>query len=167
PPAFDLGTIRRFFEYSDAMQRHVMAAAASRPDAQLDQRFDMGLGTIRQTLLHIRFAEQWWLQNWTVGPENFFPESPPETSIPELQRLFDETVAGRNQFIAGLSEADLMRPIEARPRAGVSRTFPLGVTMLQMCHHGLHHRAQAVNMIRRVGGAPLEMDFMLRARQPA
>ncbi|HEY3245968.1 MAG TPA: DinB family protein [Phycisphaerae bacterium] len=167
PPEFDLDTIRAFFEYGDWAQSRVLAAAEALADEQLDRPFEIGVGSLRKTVLHIRFAEQWWLENWTVGPGKHFPELPLSTSVPETRRLFQETAARRNEFIAKLSEDGLERIVEAHPRPDVVRRFPLGVTLLQLCNHGVHHRAQAVNMLRRVGAAAPELDYMMSVRRPA
>jgi uncharacterized damage-inducible protein DinB len=167
PPAtFDQESIRTFYAYGDAAMRTALHAAAELGDNQLDRPFEMGCGTLRATLLHIRFAEQWWLENWTRGPGNPFPELPSGTPVAEIACLFDETAAARNALLATLAEGELARIVEAVPRPGVTRRFPLGVTMLQLCCHGVHHRAQAVNMLRRVGGRPPELDYMVSVRQP-
>ncbi|MFO0837002.1 MAG: DinB family protein [Phycisphaerae bacterium] len=165
-PPIDIDSLRGFFAYGDAAQTRLHAAAERLSDAQLDQPFEMGEGTLRGTLLHIRFAEQWWLENWTQGPGRPFPELPNETPVAQATELFMQTAKARNAFIAGLADADLKRIVEAHPRPNIVRRFPLGVTMLQICHHGVHHRAQGVNMLRRVGGEALEVDYMVSVRKP-
>ncbi len=167
PPPVDLASLRYFYEYSDAAQAQVHAAARKLSDAQLDQAFDLGLRTLRATLLHIRFAEQWWLDNWVHGPGQPFPELPPSTPLAEIEALFAQTAAQRQRFLASRSDADLQTVYELRPRPGVVRRYPLGVSMLQLCHHGVHHRAQISNMLRRVGGEPLDLDYMISKRCPA
>lgn len=167
PPTYDLDTLRTLYGYCDEAMRRTIAAAAALGDEQLDREFEMGVGSLRETLLHIRFAEQWWLENWTLGPDRPFPETPPSTSMQELRRLFDETAAARNEYLSSQSNADLARIVVARPRPDVERRFPLGVTLLQIIHHGIHHRAQAVNMLRQVGGEVVELDYMVSARRPA
>lgn len=165
--AFDKATLALIFAYGDWANGVVLDVAERLTDAQLDQPFDMGPGSIRKTLLHIRFAEQWWLTNWREGPGRPFPELPLTSSVADLRDLWAETIAARNAELASRSDAELHRIVEAIPRPGVLRTFPQGATMLQLCNHGVHHRAQAVNMIRRVGGGVLELDYMMHVRRPA
>lgn len=165
PPPLDLATILTFFAYSDWATDRVLAAAETLGDAQLDHPFEMGLGTLRRTLLHIRFAEQWWLDNWTRGPGGAFPESPETTRIENLRRLNLETRIARNAFLANTTEADLANIVEAHPRPGVVRRFPLGVTLLQLCCHGTHHRAQALNMLRHVGAKLPTLDVIAKLRE--
>jgi uncharacterized damage-inducible protein DinB len=162
--ALDIETVRAYYRYADWARDCVHEAAAELDDAALDREFPIGIGTLRKTLLHIRFAEQWWLENWTHGPGRPFPELDETTSIAELVRLFDETARERNTLLEGLDDAGLARTVEAVPRPGVHRAFPLGVTMLQLCCHGTHHRAQALNMLRHVGGDVPWLDIVTMLR---
>ncbi|MCC7290994.1 MAG: DinB family protein [Phycisphaerales bacterium] len=177
PGNFDVATLLTFYNYGDWANDALLEASAALPDSKLDEPFEMGLGSLRKTLLHIRFAEQWWLENWTKGPGQPFPEVPEQTSIAALRGLWRSTRDGRGRVLAGgdgrheaisRSEAlDLDRIVEAHPRLGVVRRFPLGATMLQLCGHGVHHRAQAVNMLRRIAGAGPDLDYMYHVRAPA
>lgn len=166
-PRIERATLRAYFEYGDWATRRLLTCAAALNDEQLDRPFDMGVGSLRATLLHIRFAEQWWYENWVHGPGRPFPELPPGTPIADVRRLFDETAAARNAYLESRSDADLTAIVAAQPRPDVRREFPLGVTALQLCHHGTHHRAQAVNMLRRVGGEAAELDYMVHVRRAA
>lgn len=165
PVAHEADTIRRFYAYSDWANERMLDRAKTLSDAQLDRVFPMGLETIRKTLMHIRFAEQWWLENWTLGPGNPFPETPDSTTIRDLLDLFKKTMCERNEVVARLKDADLARQIRVVPRPGVERVFPMGVTMLQIITHGTHHRAQAINMVRHVGEKPPELDYLAWIRQ--
>lgn len=169
PPPLDLESVRTYYAYADWARERVHAAAASLSDAQLDRPFEIGMGSVRATLAHIRNAEQWWLENWTRGPGRLFPISDARVPVTKLTALFDETRAARDRFFDGLGDADLLRPTTATPRPGDYRTFPLGVTMLQLCCHGTHHRAQVLNMFRQLGAPVPTLDYitMLREQRPA
>lgn len=160
-PKLDVATVRAYYEYGDWARDQVHAASANLSDAQLDRPFEMGLGTLRKTLLHIRFAEQWWLDNWLLGPGNLFPETDERTTLAELRVLFAETARVRNLYLSRMSDADLAKTVSAQPRPGVTRTFSLGETMLQLCAHGTHHRAQALNMLRHLGATVPALDVLV------
>lgn len=165
PPELDVDTVRTCYAFADWARDRTQAAAAKLSDEQLDRRFEMGVGSLRETLMHIRFAEEWWYQNWTAGPGQLFPETPKNLPIAELERMFDETAARRTTYLDKLTNADLKRPVTATPRPGVTRVFPIGVTMLQLVCHGTHHRAQALNMFRHVGAEAPPVDFLLFLQQ--
>jgi len=160
PPALDGATLRAYYAYADWARGRVHAAAVTLTDEQLDRQFDLGVGSLRATLLHIAVAEQWWLENWTHGPGCLFPTTDERLPITEITRRFDRTVAQRNEMLARMTDASLQRIVAATPRPDVQRSFPLGVTMLQLCCHGTHHRAQALNMLRHVGANVPELDYL-------
>jgi uncharacterized damage-inducible protein DinB len=110
-------------------------------------------------LLHIRDGEQWWLENWTHGPAREFPKLPQTTAIVEAQELFRETAHGRNGYMVRLLDCDLDRRVTVWVTPARQLSFTLGESMLQVCSHGTHHRAQAVNMLRHAGAAKPELDY--------
>ena len=155
--------LRRYFAYNDWAFQIVAKAAAGLPDAALDQPFEMGLGTLRKTLIHLRDAERWWVGNWQRGPDRLFPEMDGRPPLAEIHDGYLSAARERDACLA--SEADLRRIVRGQPVKDVFREFPIAVTMLQLCVHGTHHRAQAINMIRRTGGQAPAVDLVLFAGQ--
>ena len=80
-------------------------------------------------------------------------------TVNRLREACRRTAEQRDAFTASKTDADLRLPTTALVRTG-TRSFPLGVAMLQVCCHGTHHRAQAVNMLRHLGVPPPELDFI-------
>lgn len=165
PPELDVASLRAYTRYCDWAAGTLHTVARGLSDAQLDQPFEIGCGTLRATLLHIRFAEQWWLENWTLGPDKPFPELDQTTSIATLEALYRQTASARDAILASMTAEGLVREVVGRPRPGVERRFPIGVTMLQLCGHGVHHRAQALNMLRHVGAAVPGLDYITYWRE--
>jgi uncharacterized damage-inducible protein DinB len=158
--------MRAWFRYGDWAQRRVLALTAGLSDMQLDQPFELGLRTARRTLLHIRDAEQWWYENWTGPPPAEFPKLAESTSLAELHKLFDATVTARDAYFDSLRDADLQRVVGANVTTGLRLEFRLGETMLQLCAHGTHHRAQLVNMLRRLEVSLPALDYIRMTREP-
>lgn len=164
PPDLDLDTIRAWLAYADWARAKIAAAAAPLSDAALDQPFEMGPGSLRKTLIHVTEAEAWWWGNWNNEPEPF-PDWPPSTTLADLTRRADEIAAKRNKFVAGLTDADLKRTCRVVPRPGREFQMAIGVSLLQICCHGTHHRAQASNMLRHNGVTPPPIDYFVRVRE--
>lgn len=160
PCRLDIDTVGFYLRYSDWAQDRVLRAAAALSDEQLDRNFEIGIGTLRETLAHIRDAEQWWLTNWTKGPGELFPESASQESVEAIASSLRNIRAARNNLLQSMTDEALAKRVDTTPRPGMIRSFPLGVTMLQICHHGTHHRAQAVNMLRHVGAGVPAMDLL-------
>lgn len=161
---FEVAALQTYFAYSDWASGLVLDAAAGLSDAALDRRFDIGLGSIRRTLLHLQAADQNWLENWTQGSKPGFHELPKETSITELREQWSRSMAGRNEYLSRQSDESLMKEIPAQPAEGIRLYFRLGESMLQLCVHATLHRSQIVNMLRHSGVTIGTLDLIAWSR---
>jgi len=162
----DLSTITTILRYGAWANEELLHAASGLPDSKLDQPFDMGMGSLRKTLLHIHAGEHVWLQRWQGRTETPWPDENEPVGFPTLIARFRETAAARNAFLAKAAHDDFSRPIVYRDSRGSLFRATLGDMMLQMCLHSAHHRSQAVNMLRRLGASPPELDYMMSVRAP-
>lgn len=164
----NLESTRTFFKYSDWANGQILAASAKLPDNKLDQPFEMGPGgTLRSTLLHIHAAEHVWLQRWQARTETPWPDERERASVATIADRLAATYQARDAFLNSLKDADLAKPITYRDSKGSLFAAPLADMMMQMILHSHHHRAQAVNMIRRAADVLVELDYMMWVRQPA
>ncbi len=163
----DLQTLRSYYEYTDWANGLVFDIAETLDDDQLRREFDMGMGCILKTLAHMRDAEQWWFDNWHNGGVFDFEQIQPDTTVRLLRDAYQETIDNRNKYLAGLDNGDLDRTVTAKPSEGETWTFTLGESMLQLCGHGTHHRAQIANMFRHVGAEVPKLDFVAMKQQGA
>jgi len=157
PATLDVEALQAYFRYADWSRARVHAAARALPDDSFDAPFDIGLGTLRKTLLHIRDAEAWWYATWTEGPGPF-NALPATTTLAKLQGHSDATAQQRDAYLAGCFNDDLQRVVAAQLRPDLYPRFRLGESMLQLCSHGTHHRAQALNMLRHLGSTVPDID---------
>lgn len=143
---WDRELVERYFAYHDWGNQQVWSALQGADDGVLDRDFGMGPGTIRKTLLHLLNVEQWWWKTWhedgAVAPKN------QGLSVDALRAEHERLRPERNQFIAGLDQASSQRMLVAAP-AGIQLRVRVVESLMQICCHGAHHRAQLVNMLRR------------------
>jgi len=155
--------LRLYFDYGDWGMDRLLTHASSLSDADLDRDFGMGIGTYRKTLLHVYDAENWWRNNWR-GAKKTFERLPPETSIAELRERWAEVSSDRSATLASLVAEGLATPVEADFGAG-PMVFRISESMLQLGVHGTHHRAQATNMLRRLGVSTKPTDLVVFIRE--
>ncbi len=160
PTEYDRDTIAEYYRYNDWARGVVHALAEGLSDADLDRPFEMGRGSLRRTLLHIRDAEQWWLGTWCGEPPDAFKRLPETASIAELDAALVGIAARRREYLSDSTAGDLERVVRVRPPRGGELAFTIGDTVLQLCGHGTHHRAQAVNMLRQVGATMPDIDYI-------
>ncbi|MCG3125864.1 MAG: hypothetical protein CHACPFDD_00691 [Phycisphaerae bacterium] len=162
----NLESFRTLLRYNDWADAALLAAATPLSDAQLDQPFDMGVGSLRRTLLHIFNGEHVWLKRWQSRAETPWPDEAERVAPATIGERLQRTWRERDAFLATLRDPDLARVVTYRDSKGSYFRAALSDMMAQMFVHSAHHRAQAANMIRRTGGAALDVDYMYWIRQP-
>ncbi|MCA9244068.1 MAG: DinB family protein [Phycisphaerales bacterium] len=164
PCDFDVETLATWLEYGDAMTRKILNAAASLSEADLDRPFEMGMGNLRKTLTHILDAEVWWQGNWSGTPDDGFQKLPETMPRNEIIGKLDMVGAERRRLMGGWDDQSVIEPIACYFRPGKRMEFLRGESAIQLGMHGTHHRAQAVNMLRRLGAPPPVVDYIVWVR---
>ena len=156
----NLQTIRVLFGYNDRARDQLMPLVKPLGADALDRTFEMGMGTLRKTMGHLYGAEWVWLARWK-GHSPTQQELPNDfSSIDALWRAWRETAEERDAYLDSLADADLDRSITYTNTRGKTWAFQLGHMLMHVCNHGTHHRAQALNMLRRIGAEPPELDLL-------
>jgi uncharacterized damage-inducible protein DinB len=155
--AFDAELVRRYCKYGNWAMQRVYQAAEGLDEAALDRPFEMGSGSVRSTMAHLLEAERWWLHNWTVGPAAF-ARSAQGQSLADLQASWQATSERRDQWLAEQSPESLEGEVTAKV-GDLPLRFRVGESVLQLCGHGTHHRAQLVNMLRHLGRSTEPLDY--------
>lgn len=115
---------------------------------QFHRTFEMGVGSLHDTLAHMLGALQGW-GHLLSGRE---PGERVETQGPftcdRLKELLDEL---SDDFAAHAPPALDPTEVVTGERGGKTWTFTRGAVVSHVATHGMHHRAQCVNMLRQLG----------------
>jgi len=142
--------------------RQLLHAAAPLSDAQLDQPFDMDARTLRACLAHI-------IENTEVWGDLLAGRDPQAQADPARG---DTSIAGmlHRLSVAGQTFASVARAIEREGRLGELWLDTLdspptrkshGGTITHVLTHSMHHRAQVMYMLERLGvTAHIEGDVL-------
>ena len=130
---------------------------------QWSQEFPIGLGTLGRTLTHIMVSEWFYVQRMErreVPPYEHWPiqeEMPP--TFEQLERAWNEQAEQTRRAISAI--CNWGEPIEYRSMGGrpMIVTATAGDLFTQLALHEVHHRAQAMNMLRHMGVAAEDIDF--------
>ncbi len=153
--------------YNDWANRAMLDAAERLADQALDQPFEMGMGTLRRTMIHIYNGEWVWLNRWQGRSETAWPDESEGASVATLRQRFAQVVRDRDAYLSSLGEADLAEFVTYRDSKGSRFQASRGDMLNQMFVHSTHHRAQAANMVRQLNAGLLELDYMMSLRKPA
>lgn len=139
--------------------------------AQYTQEFPFGLKTLRSTMVEIASGE--WVYTRRLRGERIPPvaERPlsrfRETDFAPLERAWQEEVEATRRTLGEI--ADWSRPVEYTVAAPGQPTVRISTTAAgiatQMFFHEVHHRAQAMAMLRQLGVAAQNLDYSILAFQ--
>ncbi len=137
------------YRYADWANAKVLDAAKSLTDADLDAPREIGFGSLRSILFHILAAEEIWLERWQLLPWRSFPKDPEGLSIEQIHERLRQISAKRRTFM-DQGRANLWdQSITYRDSRGDEYTRNLRDLLLHVANHGIHHRAQALNILRK------------------
>ncbi len=136
--------------------RQIAQACASLSEEQLHHRFEMGLGSLHDTLVHIAGAMKGWTDLLAGRPFGQRPEGS-RRSVAEITSMLDEAHA---DFLAHARTGPVDQMF-TRERGGKSYTFARGAVLTHVTTHGMHHRAQCLNMLRQLGVSPLPSSSVM------
>lgn len=148
--------------------RKLIEACSTLTDAQFHQRFDMGPGSLHDVIVHMLSAMRGW-GDLLAGREQREGLEGPTRSTDELLRLLDDIA---DDFEAS-ARAHPCDEIVTGSRGGRTYSFTRGAVLTHVMTHGMHHRAQALNMLRQMGieklppSAVIEWIFLADDPPPA
>jgi uncharacterized damage-inducible protein DinB len=159
-PTVSYDAIRELLTHAEWARERLFAATADLSDGELDRPFELGCGSLRQTLRHIYGAERIWLERWTGATLDNFPRSHQLTAIRELWDAHSALgSAWRRQLEPHADKLD--QPVTCATSTGSTFMTPLDDIVVHVANHGVHHRAQALNMLRRQELSPPRTDYLL------
>jgi uncharacterized damage-inducible protein DinB len=142
--------------------RNIIEACATLPHEQFHRRFEMGPGSLHDTLAHLLAAMRVW-GDLLAGREQRPRLEGTQRSTGELLKLLDEIAAD----LAASAKAHPLDGLVTRIRDGKSYAFTRGAVLTHVTTHGMHHRAQCLNMLRHVGVQPLPQSSVAEWTQTA
>jgi uncharacterized damage-inducible protein DinB len=152
--------IQAMYGHSVWANSRLLAQADRLNNDQLDTLVEGGVGTFKETLVHMMAAQLAWLRRFR-GEEPIKPPSPDD--FPDIasvrvawSRLDDETIA----YVAALTDDDLNEIIHYRSWYGWDRTSPRWEAVLHQAFHQHQHRGELAMMLTQFGHSPGEIDVM-------
>ena len=159
-------TIRRLHDHRLWTRAKILAAARTCSDAELHRPFEMGVGTLFGTIVHLWGAEMVWANVLEEGDPAFM--IPPASAFPTLAALEEAWTpldARWAKLLARADDAALLEKPMPRVRDGKSYITNAHDIYLHVCTHQHYHAAQISNMLRQMGKSLGPNDFIVMARE--
>jgi uncharacterized damage-inducible protein DinB len=130
--------------------RNIIETCSHLSHEQFHQRFEMGPGSLHDTTTHIVTAIRVWA-DLLAGREQRPRLEGTERTTAELLSLLDEAAADFSALAAQYPLDDVV----TRQREGKTFRLSRSGVIAHVATHGMHHRAQCLNMLRQLGVKPL------------
>jgi uncharacterized damage-inducible protein DinB len=128
----------------------ILEACGKLTPEQFQKRFEIGPGSLHDTMAHVIWAMGRWVDALN-GREMRPPLETKQRSVDELKKMHDE-------FAAEIAVAAQMYPLDGiitMVRGGKPYQYTRAAVLAHVTTHGMHHRAQCLNMLRQLGVTPL------------
>jgi uncharacterized damage-inducible protein DinB len=145
--------------------RSVAAARTLTPD-ELHRPFDMGLGSVFGTLLHLYGAESLWIRvlDGTLEANAAMPTREQMPTLDSFCSDWPRVRAQWDRYLAAADDAELARVV-VRVREGREFRQRAIDAIVQVPTHALYHNAQLSSMFRQMGKQLPDSSYILWARE--
>jgi uncharacterized damage-inducible protein DinB len=130
--------------------RALLTLAANLPDADLDREFDIGHRTLRRTFTHIIQNMECWHDLMAARPQRAITTTPPD-SIPSLITRLDTVAAQLLTLAQSIEQHHRVDDYFTDTLDTTPRHKPFGAALVHLATHAMHHRAQCLHILRRLG----------------
>jgi len=153
--------IEQFFEYNRWANERVLAAASRLTAEQFTKDLSNSFPSIRDTLVHMVWAEWIWLMRWRGESPKIIFDPADFPTIARLKEKWREIEIGQVDFIDTLAEESLAIVIAYFNTKGEEWKYPLGHMMQHVVNHASYHRGQITTMLRQLGAEAMSTDYLL------
>lgn len=116
--------------------------------------------SVRNTLVHVLSAEWGWLERCGGRKRGARLESVDYPTLESLVAAWTTVEGYVREFLSSLSDEDLKREVEYSPDGVARRRMAIGDMLQHSVIHGTHHRGQVALLVRVLGHAPGNFDFI-------
>ena len=152
--------IQTLYEYNRWANARVVKAVSRLSVEQFTRDLGSSFPSIRDTLVHILFAEWLWLERWkgTSPTVMFDPAEFPSVDV--VKEKWREVESDCISFVRGLTAARLDTVVRYTNMDDETLEFRLGDMMKHVVNHSSYHRGQIVTMLRQLGAEPSATDLL-------
>ncbi len=152
--------LNRLLGHNAWTTRQLVERARALTAEQYLQRFDLGPGSVHDTLRHIISVMFGWADEIAGRPRRLSLGSDgegPIRSVDELLTLLDDAAKELQKTARLIVDQGTMDEILSVTYEGQTWEFTRATALAHVLTHGMHHRAQVFNMMRQLG-KPIDID---------
>ena len=151
---------RAMYDYGFWARDRLFLAMDGLSDEEYARANGFNYPSIRAVLTHCLGAEAGWFASLRQEPRG---EPITEDSLPSVEALTTrwlEEEAKIREYLAGLSDSDVMADYTVRRRGADPMPMPTWQVLAHVANHGTQHRSEAAEMLTAIGRSPGELDLI-------
>ena len=150
-------TLQILLDHNAWATRELLVCCRKLSDEELDRPFEIGPGSIRSTLTHIVGAMRSWASR--IGGQTPPPRTQETLSLDELLRRCDDAATALKETATRVCDEHRLREVMTfQPAGHPEYRMTRAAALVHVTTHGMHHRGQVFNMLRRLG-KPIDCDL--------
>jgi uncharacterized damage-inducible protein DinB len=157
----DAERLRALYEFNRWANATVLGAVSALRPEEWTRDLGNSFPSVRDTLVHILWAEWIWLSRWKGGSPKLMFDPTEFATVDLLRTRWLEVEHEQVEFVAGVSEESLRTVIEYVNTRGESFAYPLWQMLQHVVNHSTYHRGQVTMMLRQLGATPVPTDFLV------
>jgi uncharacterized damage-inducible protein DinB len=152
--------VRELLLYMLWADRLMLKAIREVTPEDLTRDAGVSFGSLLGTMVHMLGSQRLWLSRFAGSQIARRPDLSDFPDLPSWIQGWEETAAGVEAFLAGLTDEQLATEITWTDTEGPLRTRPLWQPVLHMVNHNTYHRGQVVSLMRQLGYEPPHTDLI-------
>ena len=157
----DVSDIQELYRYNQWANDRVFEVVSGLTSHEFTRDLGSSFPSVRDTLIHIVWAEWVWLQRWKgSSPQRMFDA----TEFPHLNTLkarWVELKVEQRAFLGTVTDERLRVVVAYVNLQGQTWQYPLWREMYHVVNHSSYHRGQLTTMLRQLKAAPVTTDFLV------
>ena len=117
--------------------------------------------SLRDTLAHMLAVEWFWLERWRGKSPQSLISAGDFPALEAVVQRWNTVEREMLEYMAGLDEEALERPLTYMNTRGEQWTYPLLQMIVHVLNHQSYHRGQVATQLRMLGAQPPQVDFLV------
>ncbi|MGE3797450.1 MAG: DinB family protein [Thermomicrobiales bacterium] len=152
-------TLREYYAYTDWANDRVLTAAEALTPQQFLESDLPGISSIRDTLVHIQWANWVWLGRWKPDPGRADFDKLEFPDIASIRAFGEQMSSDLHAMLEQLDDEQVGRQAAYTNHLNEKHEFSLGLQVLHLANHATYHRGEVAALLTRFGCSPGEIDI--------
>lgn len=156
-----MADVTELVRYGRWANLQVLRVVGTLSEVEFTKDLRSSFGSVCETLAHLLWAEQLWLERWRGGPRVPKPDRTRPQSLPDLERAFKSLYDAQMASIASQSELAAERVVSYVNEQSETWSYPLRDLVQHVAVHSAFHRGQIATLLRQLGKVPPHTDYLV------